>query len=189
MHKSLISADCCICVFIVHEGTLVHAASVLSQWTGRLTVNVPSELREWFKKAFGLKTSTSLVRQAYLQAMIGAFKGQSDCWDVSHGFILVLLMFCQNKQRLCVFILFRWHSQSGCWLPTSPHPDCGESCCPEYPACTAVWGRECLCAALSAVCARLCVWWAFTLAIFPSIYFYAHYGTLHKKAGMKCHQL
>ncbi|XP_051757794.1 eIF-2-alpha kinase activator GCN1 [Ctenopharyngodon idella] len=61
----------------VHEGTLVHAASVFSQWTGRLTVDVPSELREWFKKAFTLKTSTSLVRQAYLQAMLGAFKGDT----------------------------------------------------------------------------------------------------------------
>ncbi|XP_073675995.1 stalled ribosome sensor GCN1 [Garra rufa] len=61
----------------VHEGTLMHAVSVLSQWTSRLTVDVPSELREWFKKAFTLKTSTSLVRQAYLQAMIGAFKGDT----------------------------------------------------------------------------------------------------------------
>uniref|UniRef100_A0A671RTK2 TOG domain-containing protein n=1 Tax=Sinocyclocheilus anshuiensis TaxID=1608454 RepID=A0A671RTK2_9TELE len=50
----------------VHEGTLVHAVSVLSQWTSRLTVDVPSELREWFKKAFTLKTSTSPVRHAYL---------------------------------------------------------------------------------------------------------------------------
>lgn len=101
MHN-IISAGCCVCVFSVHEGTLVHAVSVLSQWTGRLTVDVPSELREWFKKAFTLKTSTSLVRQAYLQAMLGAFKGQSLCWDVSHGFKRVLLMFCQNKQRFCV---------------------------------------------------------------------------------------
>ncbi|XP_050973844.1 eIF-2-alpha kinase activator GCN1 [Labeo rohita] len=61
----------------VHEGTLVHAVSVLSQWTSRLTVDVPSELREWFKKAFTLKTSTSPVRHAYLQAMIGAFKGDT----------------------------------------------------------------------------------------------------------------
>ncbi|XP_042586329.1 eIF-2-alpha kinase activator GCN1-like [Cyprinus carpio] len=61
----------------VHEGTLVHAVSVLSQWTSRFTVDVPSELREWFKKAFTLKTSTSLVRHAYLQAMIGAFKGDA----------------------------------------------------------------------------------------------------------------
>uniref|UniRef100_A0A8C2G276 GCN1 activator of EIF2AK4 n=1 Tax=Cyprinus carpio TaxID=7962 RepID=A0A8C2G276_CYPCA len=61
----------------VHEGTLVHAVSVLSQWTSRLTVDVTSELREWFKKAFTLKTSTSLVRHAYLQAMIGAFKGDA----------------------------------------------------------------------------------------------------------------
>ncbi|TRY60563.1 hypothetical protein DNTS_026976 [Danionella cerebrum] len=61
----------------VHEGTLVHAVSVLSQWTARLTVDVPSELRDWFKKAFTLKTSTSAVRHAYLQAMIGAFRGDS----------------------------------------------------------------------------------------------------------------
>uniref|UniRef100_A0A672LD03 GCN1 activator of EIF2AK4 n=1 Tax=Sinocyclocheilus grahami TaxID=75366 RepID=A0A672LD03_SINGR len=50
----------------VHEGTLVHAVSVLSQWTSRFTVDVPSVLREWFKKAFTLKTSTSPVRHAYL---------------------------------------------------------------------------------------------------------------------------
>uniref|UniRef100_A0A671S6H6 EIF-2-alpha kinase activator GCN1-like n=1 Tax=Sinocyclocheilus anshuiensis TaxID=1608454 RepID=A0A671S6H6_9TELE len=62
---------------VVHEGTLVHAVCVLSQWTSRLTVDVTSELREWFKKAFTLKTSTSLVRHAYLQAMIGAFKGDA----------------------------------------------------------------------------------------------------------------
>ncbi|XP_016426339.1 eIF-2-alpha kinase activator GCN1-like [Sinocyclocheilus rhinocerous] len=61
----------------VHEGTLVHAVSVLSQWTSRFTVDVPSELREWFKKAFTLKTSTSPVRHAYLQALIGAFKGDA----------------------------------------------------------------------------------------------------------------
>ncbi len=73
----------CMCVFVVHEGTLVHAVSVLSQWTSRFTVDVPSELREWFKKAFTLKTSTSPVRHAYLQALIGAFKGQSGCWDTS----------------------------------------------------------------------------------------------------------
>uniref|UniRef100_A0A8C2KJ99 GCN1 activator of EIF2AK4 n=1 Tax=Cyprinus carpio TaxID=7962 RepID=A0A8C2KJ99_CYPCA len=53
----------------VHEGTLVHAVSVLSQWTSRFMVDVPSELREWFKKAFTLKTSTSLVRHAYLQRL------------------------------------------------------------------------------------------------------------------------
>lgn len=59
----------------VHEGTLVHAVSVLSQWTSRLTVQVPAALLDWLKKAFSLKTSTSLVRHAYLQAMLGAFRG------------------------------------------------------------------------------------------------------------------
>ncbi|XP_033829216.1 eIF-2-alpha kinase activator GCN1 [Periophthalmus magnuspinnatus] len=61
----------------VHEGTLVHAVSVLSQWSSRLTVEVPSALLEWLKKAFTLKTSTSPVRQAYLQTMLGAFKGDT----------------------------------------------------------------------------------------------------------------
>uniref|UniRef100_A0A673CG70 GCN1 activator of EIF2AK4 n=1 Tax=Sphaeramia orbicularis TaxID=375764 RepID=A0A673CG70_9TELE len=61
----------------VHEGTLVHAVAMLSQWTSRLTVEVPTALLDWFKKAFTLKTSTSLVRQAYLQAMLGAFRGDT----------------------------------------------------------------------------------------------------------------
>lgn len=60
----------------VHEGTLVHAVSVLSQWSSRLTVEVPTVLLDWLKKAFSLKTSTTLVRHAYLQVMLGAFKGQ-----------------------------------------------------------------------------------------------------------------
>ncbi|KAJ4944183.1 hypothetical protein JOQ06_012728, partial [Pogonophryne albipinna] len=61
----------------VHEGTLVHAVSVLSQWSGRLTVEVPSALLDWLKKAFSLKTSTSLVRHAYLQTLLGAFRGDT----------------------------------------------------------------------------------------------------------------
>ncbi|XP_076020781.1 stalled ribosome sensor GCN1 [Genypterus blacodes] len=61
----------------VHEGTLVHAVSVLSQWSSRLTVELPTALLDWLKKAFTLKTSTSLVRHAYLQAMLGAFRGDT----------------------------------------------------------------------------------------------------------------
>lgn len=61
----------------VHEGTLVHAVSVLSQWSARLTLEIPPALLDWLKKAFTLKISTSLVRQAYLQAMLGAFKGDT----------------------------------------------------------------------------------------------------------------
>uniref|UniRef100_A0A7N8XZY4 GCN1 activator of EIF2AK4 n=1 Tax=Mastacembelus armatus TaxID=205130 RepID=A0A7N8XZY4_9TELE len=61
----------------VHEATLVHAVSVLSQWSSRLTVEVPRALMDWLKKAFTLKTSTSPVRHAYLQAMLGAFKGDT----------------------------------------------------------------------------------------------------------------
>ncbi|XP_077457109.1 stalled ribosome sensor GCN1 [Stigmatopora argus] len=61
----------------VHEGTLVHGVSVLSQWSSRLTIQIPGALLEWFKKAFTLKTSTSLVRHAYIQAMLGVFKGDT----------------------------------------------------------------------------------------------------------------
>ncbi|KAJ7309597.1 hypothetical protein JRQ81_007650, partial [Phrynocephalus forsythii] len=59
----------------VHEGTLVHAISVLALWCHRFTTEVPKNLLEWFKKAFGLKTSTSAVRHAYLQCMLASFKG------------------------------------------------------------------------------------------------------------------
>ncbi|KAJ8414754.1 hypothetical protein AAFF_G00022770 [Aldrovandia affinis] len=61
----------------VHEGTLVHAVGVLSQWSGRLTVEVPKPLLAWMKKAFTLKISTSLVRHAYLQATLGTFRGDT----------------------------------------------------------------------------------------------------------------
>ncbi|KAK2840962.1 hypothetical protein Q7C36_012541 [Tachysurus vachellii] len=61
----------------VHEGTLVHAVSVMSQWTARLNVEVPAALKDWLKKAFTLKSSTSAVRHAYLQVMLRAFKGDT----------------------------------------------------------------------------------------------------------------
>lgn len=61
----------------VHEGTLVHAVSVMSLWMARLNVEVPAALRDWLKKAFTLKSSTSSVRHAYLQAMLRAFKGDT----------------------------------------------------------------------------------------------------------------
>ncbi|KAL4660360.1 eIF-2-alpha kinase activator GCN1 [Arapaima gigas] len=61
----------------VHEGTLVHAVGVLSHWNVKLTVEVPRPLLDWLKKAFTLKVSTSLVRHAYLQAMLGTFKGDT----------------------------------------------------------------------------------------------------------------
>ncbi|XP_077163690.1 stalled ribosome sensor GCN1 isoform X1 [Paroedura picta] len=59
----------------VHEGTLVHAISVLALWCTRFTTEVPKKLIEWFKKAFSLKTCTSAVRHAYLQCMLSSFKG------------------------------------------------------------------------------------------------------------------
>uniref|UniRef100_A0A8C9FZC0 GCN1 activator of EIF2AK4 n=1 Tax=Pavo cristatus TaxID=9049 RepID=A0A8C9FZC0_PAVCR len=61
----------------VHEGTLVHAVSVLALWCVRFTTEVPKKMVEWLKKAFGLKTSTSAVRHAYLQCMLASFKGDT----------------------------------------------------------------------------------------------------------------
>ncbi|XP_059751043.1 stalled ribosome sensor GCN1 [Balaenoptera ricei] len=61
----------------VHEGTLVHATSVLALWCNRFTTEVPKKLTEWFKKAFSLKTSTSAVRHAYLQCMLVCFRGDT----------------------------------------------------------------------------------------------------------------
>uniref|UniRef100_A0A8C3UHX5 GCN1 activator of EIF2AK4 n=1 Tax=Catharus ustulatus TaxID=91951 RepID=A0A8C3UHX5_CATUS len=61
----------------VHEGTLVHAVSVLALWCARFTTEVPKKLVEWLKKAFSLKTSTSAVRHAYLQCMLASFKGDT----------------------------------------------------------------------------------------------------------------
>ncbi|MBN3289218.1 GCN1 kinase, partial [Polypterus senegalus] len=61
----------------VHEGTLVHAVSVLTLWSRKFNTEVPKSLMEWFKKAFSLKTSTSPVRHSYLLCMLAAFKGDT----------------------------------------------------------------------------------------------------------------
>ncbi|XP_067861626.1 stalled ribosome sensor GCN1 [Heptranchias perlo] len=61
----------------VHEGTLLHAISVLALWCSKFTTEVPKKLVEWFKKAFTLKTSTSAIRHAYLQCMLVSFRGDT----------------------------------------------------------------------------------------------------------------
>ncbi|XP_041079614.1 eIF-2-alpha kinase activator GCN1 isoform X2 [Polyodon spathula] len=61
----------------VHEGTLVHAVSVLTLWSSKFTTEVPTKLVEWLKKAFTLKTSTSAVRHAYLQCLLACFRGDT----------------------------------------------------------------------------------------------------------------
>lgn len=63
----------------MHEGTLVHAVSILALWCSRLTAEVPKKLTDWFKKVFSLKTSTSAVRHAYLQCMLASFRGEPPC--------------------------------------------------------------------------------------------------------------
>ncbi|XP_043572024.1 eIF-2-alpha kinase activator GCN1 [Chiloscyllium plagiosum] len=61
----------------VHEGTLLHAISILALWCSKFTTEIPKKLIEWFKKAFTLKTSTSAIRHAYLQCMLVSFRGDT----------------------------------------------------------------------------------------------------------------
>nr|XP_022338883.1 eIF-2-alpha kinase activator GCN1-like [Crassostrea virginica] len=61
----------------VHEGTLVTALNMMSLWCARFYTNVPDKLIEWFKKGITLKTSTSAVRNAYLQCMNASFHGDT----------------------------------------------------------------------------------------------------------------
>ena len=63
-------------MFVVHEGTLIQALAVLSQWCSKFSTEVPAKLVEWFKKGMGLKQSTSAVRNAYIQCMLAAFQGK-----------------------------------------------------------------------------------------------------------------
>ncbi|KAL3857310.1 hypothetical protein ACJMK2_011991 [Sinanodonta woodiana] len=60
-----------------HEGTLVHALSMLSIWCSKFYTRVPDKLMQWFKKGITLKTSTSSVRYAYLQCMNTVFRGDT----------------------------------------------------------------------------------------------------------------
>ncbi|TTP43320.1 eIF-2-alpha kinase activator GCN1 [Bagarius yarrelli] len=80
----------------VHEGTLAHAVSVMSHWMTCLNVEVPAALRDWIKKAFTLKSSTSSVRHAYLQAMIRAFKALCTILQLCER------LFLEQSQRLSV---------------------------------------------------------------------------------------
>ncbi|XP_067121067.1 stalled ribosome sensor GCN1 [Centruroides vittatus] len=61
----------------VHEGTLVHTLKMLSLWCAKFTVRIPDGLMAWFKTGISLKTSTSPVRNAYIQCMIAAFHGNT----------------------------------------------------------------------------------------------------------------
>ncbi|CAG5130064.1 unnamed protein product, partial [Candidula unifasciata] len=61
----------------VHEGTLVHSLSMLALWCAKFYNEVPEKLLLWFQKGFGLKTSTSAVRNAYIRCMNTAFHGDT----------------------------------------------------------------------------------------------------------------
>ena len=62
-----------------HEGTLIHALSVLSLWCLKFTRNVPEKLIAWFKSSFTQKNFTSPVRSAVIQCMNFTFNGELCC--------------------------------------------------------------------------------------------------------------
>lgn len=121
---------------VVHEGTLVHAVSVLSQWTSRLVVEVPPALLDWLKKVFTLKASTSAVRHAYLQAMLGAFKGRIH----THTHSVLLYSERHSSVHTDTLVLpsphHRRHTGQGLGPGVPSPPDSGKGCGPELPACT-----------------------------------------------------
>ncbi|PIK44618.1 hypothetical protein BSL78_18539 [Apostichopus japonicus] len=61
----------------VHEGTLVYAIEVLSQWCTKFSSQVPATLTDWIEKAFALKQTTTAVRNAYFQCMLVLYKGDN----------------------------------------------------------------------------------------------------------------
>ncbi|XP_076452806.1 stalled ribosome sensor GCN1-like [Babylonia areolata] len=61
----------------VHEGTLVHALSMLSLWCSKFYTSVPDKLLLWFEKGLTLKSATSAVRNAYFLCMNACFHGDT----------------------------------------------------------------------------------------------------------------
>ncbi|XP_052799821.1 eIF-2-alpha kinase activator GCN1-like [Mya arenaria] len=61
----------------VHEATLIHALSIMSLWCAKFYTKVPDKLMQWFQKGYTLKSSTSPVRNAYIQCMNASFHGDT----------------------------------------------------------------------------------------------------------------
>ncbi|KAL4223498.1 eIF-2-alpha kinase activator GCN1 [Mactra antiquata] len=79
----------------VHEGTLLHTLSMMSQWCAKFYTQVPDKLISWFKeKAFTMKSSTSAVRNAYILCMIASFSGDTLLQAVS---LVPVLLQCIEK--------------------------------------------------------------------------------------------
>uniref|UniRef100_A0A069DYI0 Putative translational activator gcn1 n=1 Tax=Panstrongylus megistus TaxID=65343 RepID=A0A069DYI0_9HEMI len=50
----------------VHEKSLIYCLEMMSLWCSKFTLNIPPKVISWFDKGISLKTSTSLVRAAYI---------------------------------------------------------------------------------------------------------------------------
>eukprot|EP00095_Tigriopus_kingsejongensis_P007819 maker-scaffold204_size260821-snap-gene-1.47 protein:Tk07819 transcript:maker-scaffold204_size260821-snap-gene-1.47-mRNA-1 annotation:"translational activator" len=61
-----------------HEGTLVAAVDNLSKWLAKSPAELPPPFLAWFPRGLQLKTTTSVVKSAYLMALASALpKGES----------------------------------------------------------------------------------------------------------------
>ncbi|RWS09505.1 Translational activator GCN1-like protein [Dinothrombium tinctorium] len=58
----------------VHEGTLVHAAQQMQLWCNKLYIEIPNSLIDWFKSTPNFKTSTALVKSAYIACIDSAVR-------------------------------------------------------------------------------------------------------------------
>ncbi|XP_017884303.1 eIF-2-alpha kinase activator GCN1 [Ceratina calcarata] len=56
----------------VHEKTLIHALEMMALWSNKFVNNVPKTVIDAFKKGMSAKTSTALVRTAYIRLFFSA---------------------------------------------------------------------------------------------------------------------
>ncbi|RZC38970.1 translational activator GCN1-like, partial [Asbolus verrucosus] len=61
----------------VHEKTLCHALDMFALWGSKFGSEIPKKVIEAFKNGMGLKTSTPLVRIAYIKCMLVCFNTNS----------------------------------------------------------------------------------------------------------------
>ncbi|KAK7073636.1 eIF-2-alpha kinase activator GCN1 [Halocaridina rubra] len=53
-----------------HEGSLVQALSALAAWSSKFTTDIPQKLLDFIPKGMTLKTSTTVVRAAYVRCLL-----------------------------------------------------------------------------------------------------------------------
>lgn len=81
----------------VHEGTLLEALETLSQWSARITTEIPQVFLDWLPKGIALKTSSSPVRSAYLLCLLSCLREQSNTSEGAKKLIPTLTKVMDNS--------------------------------------------------------------------------------------------